>query len=156
MSRLTTTAAIPLDRHDARVPAGSQRAADYVELTKPRIVALELVTVIVAAHLAAPWGIDPWVLLHAVLGAALVAASAGAFNQWWERATDARMPRTADRPLPAGRLTSRQVRTVRRGTLIAGVVGTDAGRRIADGRAGRWPRGSFTYSPTRRSKPARR
>ena len=35
------------------------RIADYVELTKPRIVALELVTVIVAAHLASPWGVDP-------------------------------------------------------------------------------------------------
>ena len=39
------------------------RIADYVELTKPRIVALELVTVVVAAHLASPWGIDPWVLV---------------------------------------------------------------------------------------------
>lgn len=60
------------------------RAADYIELTKPRIIVLELVTVIVAAHLAAPWGINSWVLLHTVIGAALVAASAGALNQWWE------------------------------------------------------------------------
>ena len=63
--------------------------------------------------LASPWGIDRWVLLHTVLGAALVAASAGAFNQWWEQAADARMPRTASRPLPAGRLSvvaSRRVR----------------------------------------------
>ena len=70
---------------------------------------LELVTVVVAAHLASPWGIRAVVLLHTVLGAALVAASAGAFNQWWEQATDARMTRTANRPLPAGRLTAWQV-----------------------------------------------
>ena len=81
------------------------RVADYVELTKPRIVVLELVTVVVAAHLGVAVGHStPAVLLHTVLGAALVAASAGAFNQWWEQSTDARMTRTADRPLPAGRL----------------------------------------------------
>ena len=70
---------------------------DFIELTKPRIVLLELVTVVVAAHLAAPRGVDAWVLWHTVLGAALVAASAGAFNQWLETATDGRMYRTAGR-----------------------------------------------------------
>src|SRR5438552_4014485 len=78
------------------------RIADYFELTKPRIVALELVTVVVAAHLASPWGIQSITLLHTVMGAALVAASAGAFNQWWEKISDARMIRTAHRPLPSG------------------------------------------------------
>ncbi|HVT30384.1 MAG TPA: heme o synthase, partial [Lacipirellulaceae bacterium] len=90
------------------------------ELTKPRIVALELVTVVVAAHLASPWGIEPLVLLHTVLGAALVAASAGAFNQWWERATDARMVRTAHRPLPCGRLSASQVILFGTAALVAG------------------------------------
>jgi protoheme IX farnesyltransferase len=85
------------------------RIGDFVELTKPRIVMLELVTVVVAAHLASPRGIDGWVLWHTVLGAALVAASAGAFNQWLETATDARMMRTASRPLPAHRLAAWQV-----------------------------------------------
>jgi protoheme IX farnesyltransferase len=85
------------------------RIGDFVELTKPRIVMLELVTVVVAAHLASPRGIEGWVLWHTVLGAALVAASAGAFNQWLEAATDARMPRTASRPLPANRLAAWQV-----------------------------------------------
>jgi protoheme IX farnesyltransferase len=98
------------------------RSADYLELTKPRIVALELVTVIVAAYLAAPWGVDPSVLLHTVVGAALVAASAGAWNQWWEQAADAQMPRTANRPLPAGRLRSTQVIIFGTATLIAGTL----------------------------------
>jgi protoheme IX farnesyltransferase len=121
MSRITTAAAIPLSAARARV-RWTQCAADYVELTKPRIVALELVTVIVAAHLAAPRGIDRWVLVHGVLGAALVAASAGAINQWWERTTDARMSRTARRPLPAGRLSSMQVVFFGAATLIVGVL----------------------------------
>ena len=90
----------------SRAPAGSRASADFVELTKPRIVALELVTVVVAAHLASPRGIDPWVLLHTVLGAALVAASAGAFNQWWKQSTDA--PDAPHRQPPAARRPARR------------------------------------------------
>lgn len=104
------------------------RITDYIELTKPRIVMMELVTVIVAAHLASPRSIDRGVLLMTVLGAALVAASAGAMNQWWERAVDARMPRTARRPLPAGRLTAR-------GVLIFGGVTLVFGELILAGRS---------------------
>jgi protoheme IX farnesyltransferase len=107
------------------------RLADYVELTKPRIVVLELVTIIVAAHLASPWGIDASVLLYTVLGAALVAASAGAFNQWWEQATDGRMARTASRPLPAGRLAPRQVLVFGTMTLLTGSLTLILGVNVA-------------------------
>jgi protoheme IX farnesyltransferase len=98
------------------------RAADYLELTKPRIVLLELVTVVVAAHLASPAGISSFVLFHTVAGAALVAASAGALNQWWERQADSRMSRTADRPLPAGRLAPGQVVVFGMVTMVAGLA----------------------------------
>jgi heme o synthase len=122
MSRTTTSAGMAT-LASSQVRANLLgRLADYVELTKPRIVALELVTVIVAAHLAAPWGVDAWLLLHTTIGAALVAASAGALNQWWEKCTDARMSRTARRPLPSGRLTSSQVLKFGAWTLLAGVV----------------------------------
>ena len=95
------------------------RLGDYVELTKPRIAILELVTLSVAALLA---GIDGWLLVHALLGTALVASSASAFNQWLERHSDAQMPRTAERPLPAGRLGSFEVVLFGLVTLIAGVA----------------------------------
>src|SRR6185312_5800557 len=108
MSRITSTVRVSLASTRDRV-SWLSRVRDYVELTKPRIVMLELVTIVVAAHLASPSGIATSVLLNTVMGAALVAASAGAFNQWWEQSTDALMKRTAVRPLPAGRLTSRQV-----------------------------------------------
>ncbi len=121
MSRVTIASSVGLSRVTGR--AGFlARVVDYIELTKPRIVALELVTVVVAAHLASPWGIQPLVLLHTVLGAALVAASAGAFNQWWEEATDARMVRTASRPLPAGRLTASQVILFGAAALVIGWI----------------------------------
>ena len=82
------------------------RLTDYVELTKPRIVVLELIVAAAAACLAMPRGLDLITVMHALLGTALVAASASIANQWWERANDSRMPRTADRPLPAGRVAS--------------------------------------------------
>jgi protoheme IX farnesyltransferase len=82
------------------------RLADFVELTKPRIASLVLVAVAASAALAAQGPLDVWRLVHTLLGTALIAASASALNQWLERGPDARMPRTADRPLPSGRLAS--------------------------------------------------
>lgn len=122
MSRFSSTAGTTSLVWDRARGGWLARVADYMELTKPRIVALELVTVIVAAHLASPWGVDRWVLLHTVLGAALVAASAGALNQWWEQAADGRMSRTACRPLPAGRLVPWQVIVFGAVTLAGGVA----------------------------------
>src|SRR3954468_5664401 len=80
------------------------RIADYVALTKPRIAVMVLFTVASGALLAAGQTVDPLVLLHAVVGTALVAAGASALNQLIERHSDALMRRTATRPLPAGRL----------------------------------------------------
>jgi protoheme IX farnesyltransferase len=85
------------------------RLLDYLELTKPKIAVLVLVTVGVGAAVAARGRPDAWLVFHAVLGTALVASSASALNQWLERDTDARMRRTASRPLPAGRLHSAEV-----------------------------------------------
>lgn len=85
-------------------PLGIDRAADFVELMKPRIAVLVLATVAVGAFAAARGQPDLVVLLNALVGTALVAGGAGAINQWWEHPFDARMPRTADRPIPAGRI----------------------------------------------------
>src|SRR5688500_12369001 len=82
----------------------SARVCDYVELSKPRIAVLELV-VVLAAGFVATWGQpQPADMLYALLGTLLVAASASAANQWVERFSDARMDRTASRPLPSGRI----------------------------------------------------
>jgi protoheme IX farnesyltransferase len=98
------------------------RLAEYVELTKPRISALVLLTVAVAAA-AASAGSPPLALLvHTLVGTALVAASAGAFNQWLERDSDGLMARTAGRPLPAGRLTGWEVVLFGAVTLALGLV----------------------------------
>jgi protoheme IX farnesyltransferase len=80
------------------------RFADYIALTKPRIAVLVLFTVAAGAIFAAGRGTNPIVVLNAVIGSALVAGGASALNQLIEKDSDARMRRTANRPLPAGRL----------------------------------------------------
>jgi len=98
------------------------RVRDYVELTKPRIAVLELV-VVAASAVVATWGQpDPLIVVHAMVGTLLVAASASAANQWLERFRDARMTRTADRPLPSGRLAAWEALTFSAVTLLAGGV----------------------------------
>ena len=81
----------------------------YLELTKPRVVALMIFTVIVGMLLATR-GAVPWrVVLFAPLGIALVAASAAAINHLVDRRIDAAMARTRGRPLPRGALDGAQV-----------------------------------------------
>lgn len=74
----------------------------FVELTKPRIVMLVLMTGVPAMMIAAHGFPAPKVFWGALLGTALAAASAATFNHYYDRDIDARMVRTAARPLPAG------------------------------------------------------
>ncbi len=80
------------------------RWADFLELTKPRISLMVVVTTAAGFLLASARPLDWLLLCHALLGTALVASGASALNQVIERHTDARMRRTANRPIPAGRL----------------------------------------------------
>ncbi len=77
---------------------------DYAELTKPRVTALILMSTLVGFYLGSPAEISFSLLLHTLLGTALVAGGTAALNQFWEREPDGKMLRTKDRPLPAGRM----------------------------------------------------
>jgi len=85
------------------IPASSR---DLFALTKPRVMSLVVFTGL-AGLLAAPVAVNPVLGFAAVLCIALGAGAAGALNQWYEADLDAAMKRTANRPLPAGRM-SRQ------------------------------------------------
>ncbi|TVQ32857.1 MAG: protoheme IX farnesyltransferase [Phycisphaeraceae bacterium] len=83
---------------------------DAMELTKPRITKMVLVTTAVGFTLAAmsrSWGALELflVVVFCMVGTALSASGANALNQWMERSRDADMPRTSGRPLPAARMT---------------------------------------------------
>jgi protoheme IX farnesyltransferase len=97
-----------LSRVDGTVPllATGWRATldNYLELTKPRIIVLLLITTY-AAMLMAQRGFPPLLLtLWTLLGGALASASGGAFNCVWDRDIDGMMKRTAHRPVAAGRI----------------------------------------------------
>ena len=76
---------------------------DLFALTKPRVMSLVVFTGL-CGLLAAPVPVHPVLGFAAVLCIALGAGAAGALNQWYESDLDARMKRTANRPLPAGRM----------------------------------------------------
>ncbi len=76
---------------------------DYVELLKPRVMRLVVFTACVGL-LCAPAHVHPVIAMAAVLCIAAGAGAAGALNMWWDSDIDARMARTARRPIPSGRV----------------------------------------------------
>ena len=83
-------------------PRTRQVLSDYVELTKPKVQSLLLLTTIATMYVAG----DPSALLVALtcLGGYLSAGGAAAVNHWFDRDIDLRMSRTANRPVPSGRV----------------------------------------------------
>jgi len=90
--------------------------ADFVALTKPRVVVMVLASTLVGFYLGTSGITDYWLLLKALVGTGLAASGTLALNQYLERDLDARMMRTRGRPLPAGRL--RPVEALAFGALI--------------------------------------
>ena len=97
---------------------------DYLELTKPRITWLILMSTAVGYYFghralgSAEWNLLS--ILHAILGTGLIASGTAALNQWYEREADAKMYRTAKRPIPDGRLAPN--RALMFGTILS-VIG---------------------------------
>jgi protoheme IX farnesyltransferase len=89
----------PLELEARRV-----RFADLVELTKPRITFLVLITTLVGFYMGSSESLNLTLLFHTIVGTALIASGASALNEYVERDLDALMQRTRNRPLPAGRL----------------------------------------------------
>lgn len=77
---------------------------DYLELTKPRVTWLILMSTAMGYVFGLGGGWEPLVLAAALLGTGLLASGTFALNQWMERAADSRMHRTRSRPLPSGRV----------------------------------------------------
>lgn len=112
---MTETLAPPLP---ASTPA---RLSDYLELTKPRLSMLSVATTLVGYFAARP-GWFPVEFLFLVLGTCCAAAGVAVLNQWIETDTDGRMRRTADRPLPTGRIASGSAFVLGAGLCCAGLA----------------------------------
>src|SRR5712691_5741435 len=98
---LNSTAVAEFERQ--RVSA-RDRVAAYLELTKPRITFLIVLTAAAGFALASPGRVDYPAMLTAMVGIALLSSGIATLNQYMERDLDALMRRTANRPLPSGRL----------------------------------------------------
>jgi protoheme IX farnesyltransferase len=83
-------------------PGVRQLAADFFALTKPKVQLLLLFTTVTTMLVAGDP--SPGLVLATCLGGYLSAGGAGAVNHWFDRDIDAAMPRTADRPIPSGRM----------------------------------------------------
>jgi len=79
-----------------------QLLADYIALTKPKVQSLLLLTTVATMYVAGTP--SPLLVALTCLGGYLSAGGAGAVNHYWDRDIDARMARTADRPIPSGRV----------------------------------------------------
>jgi protoheme IX farnesyltransferase len=86
-----------------RVEPSIAGVGDYIELMKPRVMSLVVFTALVGL-LIAPGHVHPMVAFTALLCIAVGAGAAGALNMWYDADIDARMMRTAARPIPAGRV----------------------------------------------------
>ncbi|MFU7527925.1 heme o synthase [Qipengyuania sp. ASV99] len=91
---------------------------DFFTLTKPRVMTLVIFTAI-CGLLAAPGSIHPVLGFTAILAIAMGAGGSAALNHWWEADLDAGMKRTANRPLPGGRMRREDARDF--GLFLSGV-----------------------------------
>ncbi len=91
--------------HSNEISTGAHeaRVEDYLALLKPRVMSLVVFTALVGLLLA-PGGINPFVGAVAILCIAIGAGASGALNMWYDADIDAVMSRTANRPIPAGRM----------------------------------------------------
>ena len=104
----STTVTLPNDTDTVNPPSKQvtfvHRVADVIELVKPRLVVMILITTAAGFYLGAQQTVDWLRCLHTLVGAGLTAAGVLGLNQYLERDVDAQMKRTQERPLPGGRM----------------------------------------------------
>jgi protoheme IX farnesyltransferase len=97
------TETILTSRHDIDVTTPVPGVGDFVQLLKPRVMSLVVFTGFVGLVIA-PGALHPVLAIVAILCIAVGSGAAGAINMWYDRDIDAIMERTANRPIPAGRV----------------------------------------------------
>lgn len=131
---------------------------DYIELTKPRITWLILMSTGIGYFFGLPAVANWWEflksihllsLLHTIVGTALIASGTAALNQWYERDADHKMRRTAGRPLPSGRLSARRALAFGMVLSAAGFLELWLGVNLLSGLIGLFTLASylFLYTP---------
>jgi len=106
----------------AEIAPALARPAAYLALTKPDVSFLVIITTLSGFYLGSRGPADLLRLGHTLLGTALLAAGTSALNHYLERFSDAKMRRTASRPLPAGLLLPREALGFGAGFVVAGAL----------------------------------
>jgi len=131
---------------------------DYIELTKPRITWLILMSTGIGYFFGLPGAANWWEflkgihylsLLHTIVGTGLIASGTAALNQWYEREADRKMRRTSGRPLPAGRLSAPRALAFGAALSLAGFAELSLGVNLLSGLIGAFTLASylFIYTP---------
>jgi protoheme IX farnesyltransferase len=94
---------VPTLREVAELGLPQDSVADWIVLLKPRVMTLVVFTGLVGL-LVAPGHLNPVLAFAAILSMAVATGAAGAINMWYDRDIDAKMRRTAQRPIPSGRI----------------------------------------------------
>ncbi|HEY1171160.1 MAG TPA: heme o synthase [Verrucomicrobiae bacterium] len=102
--------------------SGRGLASVLSDLFKARLTALVVLTTLAGFYMGSVGPMNGWLLLHSVLGTALLAAGAAALNQLLEHQLDARMQRTEGRPIPAGQLRPDSVLMLGAGISAIGLI----------------------------------
>jgi protoheme IX farnesyltransferase len=97
-------------------------AGDYVEILKPRIMLLIVITTVGAMGFAAHGWPGTWLLFATVAGMCLCSGGSSALNHWYDRDIDLRMARTASRPVASGRIPAREAFVIGNALGLAGVL----------------------------------
>ncbi len=100
---------------------GRGSVGDYVALMKPRVMSLVVFTAL-AGMILAPSALHPVVAIVTLLCIAVGAGASGALNMWWDADIDARMGRTATRPIPSGAIAAEEARNIGFGLSAGSVV----------------------------------
>jgi protoheme IX farnesyltransferase len=129
----------------------------YIELTKPRITVFILMSTAVG-FLCGIHGANNWnliILLHTVIGTALIASGTAALNQWYEREADAKMNRTRARPIPSGRVSAQQALFFGAFLSVAGFIELWLGANLLTGMLGLFTMASYllVYTPLKQRSP---
>ena len=131
---------------------------DYIELTKPRITWLILMSTGIGYFFGLPAAANWWEFLrnipllsflHTVIGTGLIASGTAALNQWYERDADRKMRRTAMRPLPQGKMSARNAMLFGLGLSVAGFLELWLGVNLLSALIGAFTLASylFLYTP---------
>ena len=107
---------------DSNVVREKSWAAVFADLIKARLTTLVLLTTLVGFYLGETGRVNYWLMFHVLLGTGLVAAGAAALNELLEREHDAKMRRTASRPLPSGRMQPATVAILGGAMSVAGLI----------------------------------